>query len=89
MKTKTEVFYTPHAASELVGLTEWRIAKLCEKLGTPMLVCSIPKHPDGIGQGVPIIPARMLERFGAMMDEAGQKMLVRLSGEDGEGKGVE
>ena len=31
MKTKTEVFYSPRAASELVGLTEARIAVVEEK----------------------------------------------------------
>lgn len=90
MKTKTEVFYSPRAASELVGLTEERIVKLCEQIGAPVVMYRVPNRENqGVGVGGYLVPYPWLKRFGAMVDEAGQEMLVRLSGEDGEGKGVE
>ena len=59
-------------------------------IGAPVVVYRVPtRESHGVGTGGYLVPAPMLERFGAMMDEAGQKMLVRLSGEDGEGKGGE
>ena len=91
MKTKTEVFYSPRAASELVGLTEERIVKLCEQIGAPVVMYRVPNRENqGVGVGGYLVPYPWLKRFGAMVDEAGQEMLVRLSGEpDGEGRGAE
>ncbi len=89
MKTKTEVFYSPRAASELVGLTEERIVKLCEQIGAPVVMYRMPcRETQGVGVGGYLVPARWLERFGAVVDEAGREMLVRLSGEpEGEDRG--
>lgn len=82
MKTKTEVFYSPRAASELVGLTEERIVKLCEQIGAPVVMYRMPnRETQGVGVGGYLVPSPWLKRFGAIIDEAGQKMLVRLSGE--------
>ena len=94
MKTKTEVFYSPRAASELVGLTEERIVKLCEQIGAPVVMYRTPSRENqGVGVGGYLAPSPWLKRFGAMVDEAGREMLVRLSGEpdgeDGEGRGAE
>lgn len=81
-----ETFYTPKAASALSGLTPERIDRLCEKLGCPVVVYSIPERERGnAGVGGYLVPAPMLERFGAMLDEMDSRMLVRLSGgPDGE-----
>jgi len=76
-----EMFYTPKAASDLSGLTPERINKLCEKLGCPVVVYRIPTRESTLGHGGYLVPARMLERFGAMLEEMDSKMLVRLSGE--------
>ena len=85
-----EMFYTPKAAAEVCGLTPERIVKLCEKLGTPVVVHTIPTRENAVGNGSYLVPARMLERFGAMMDEIDRKMLVKLTdGEDGEGRRAE
>ena len=91
MKTKTEVFYSPRAASELVGLTEERIVKLCEQIGAPVVMYRTPSRENqGVGVGGYLVPAPWLKRFGAVIDEAGREMLVRLSGgEDGEGREAE
>lgn len=91
MKTKTEVFYSPRAASELVGLTEERIVKLCEQIGAPVVMYRTPSRENqGVGVGGYLVPSPWLKRFGAMVDEAGREMLVRLSGgEDGEDRGAE
>jgi len=91
VKTKTEVFYSPRAASELVGLTEERIVKLCEQIGAPVVMYRTPSRENqGVGVGGYLVPSPWLKRLGAMVDEAGREMLVRLSGElDGEDRGAE
>lgn len=78
-------FYTPRAASEVSGLTPERIVRLCEQIGAPVVVYSIPKHPDGMGQGGYLVPAEMLRRFGDMMEGIDREMLVRLSGDEDRG----
>ena len=81
-----ETFYTPFAASQVVGLTPEKLIRLCEKLDCPVAVTRIPsREHEGVGTGCILIPAQVLRRFGTMLDEMDSRMLVRLSGElDGE-----
>ena len=83
---KAEVFYTPKAASELVGLTPERISKLCEQIGAPVVVYRVPnRENEGAGLGGYLVPAPMLKRLGDMLESVDREMLVRLSGgPDGE-----
>ncbi len=77
-------FYTPKAASELVGLTEERIVKLCEQIGAPIAICRVPnRENEGAGIGCYLVPAEVLKRFSDMMESIDGEMLARLSGEDG------
>lgn len=81
-----ETFYTPLAASQIVGLTPEKLIRLCEKLDCPVAVTRIPnRENEGAGAGCILVPAQVLRRFGTMLDEMDSRMLVRLSGElDGE-----
>lgn len=81
-----ETFYTPFAASQIVGLTPEKLIRLCEKLDCPVAVTRIPsRENEGVGAGCILIPAQVLRRFGTMLDEMDSRTLVRLSGElDGE-----
>ena len=85
-----ETFYTPLAASQIVGLTPEKLIRLCEKLDCPVAVTRIPSHEnEGVGAGCILIPAQVLRRFGTMLDEMDSRMLVRLSGELDEEEGAD
>ena len=74
MMASPAVFYTIPRASEASGLSGAMLVELCQRMGYPMRVASVPvRHDDGetsTGSGAYIVPAEAAHRLRGIVEQA-------------------